>query len=703
MTSIRPEFHTSLVTTYLDEIFYRKSNLYYFLGKINPWADEDNPPSEPATTYAGDLEVRDHILYLRKVSPTDISLVVPQYRWNPGTVYPCWDHTQNMSGQRFFVVTDDFRVYKCLDNNNGAASTAQPTGISTSPDRHNLVTSDGYWWKYMYTIPAFKRSKFVTDGYVPVQRAITDSFYSKGAIQSVNVVNPGNGYDDTNPTLLVLNASTAGLGANGFTVTSVNPATGAILSIGTTGSAGTGYTAGANVSIISSTGTNALIEPIISTIDGSVTGFNYINRGVGYTIGDLVAITTGGAVLRPVISQTTGEFVDVIIEKSGIGYTYDTTPTITINPDVGTNLYSINNEPGTGAPTSAILDPVIENGRLVRVNIIDPGRDYLPYLGTTIIVRGDGTGARFTPVISSAGQLVDVVVESPGTGYTSLQLVVQSETGVGADLQPVITPSDFVSDQSLIEQTAVDGAIYSVKVTNGGTGYSPATTVQFVGDGTGAAATPVIANGVITKVLVTTPGRGYTTVSVQFVDPNRPTPNNFVNAAAYAILPPAGGHGYNAPKELRCDTAAVYTILRDDDILNALSQDYRQYGLIKDPQLLDTTERASAPSLSAVFDVTLVSTAGLVPDQVLINNFKKYRVVKVDGLRVLLQQLSSIFELPSGTMVAEANPTQSYVIQSIISVPSVNKYSGDLMYVTNAESFESANAQSVSTRTFIKL
>ena len=61
-------------------------------------------------------------------------------------------------------MTDEFYVYQCLHNNNGAASRVKPTGTSPNP----FKTSDGYIWKLLYMIPVSMRNRFVTSTYIPV-------------------------------------------------------------------------------------------------------------------------------------------------------------------------------------------------------------------------------------------------------------------------------------------------------------------------------------------------------------------------------------------------------------------------------------------------------------------------------------------------------------------------------------------------------
>ena len=57
-------------------------------------------------------------------------------------------NAQRLENTDSCVMTDEFYVYQCLHNNNGAASTVKPTGTSPNP----FKTSDGYIWKLLYTL-----------------------------------------------------------------------------------------------------------------------------------------------------------------------------------------------------------------------------------------------------------------------------------------------------------------------------------------------------------------------------------------------------------------------------------------------------------------------------------------------------------------------------------------------------------------------
>jgi hypothetical protein len=61
--------------------------------------------------------------------------------------------------------------------------------------------------------------------------------------------------------------------------------------------------------------------------------------------------------------------------------------------------------------------PVISNGKIIDVLIVDPGRGYLyaPY----ITITGVGINAKIRAIINTAGQITGVDVMNPGEGYTS--------------------------------------------------------------------------------------------------------------------------------------------------------------------------------------------------------------------------------------------------------------------------------------------
>jgi hypothetical protein len=708
MSTVRSDFFNTLVNQTYEDIFFEESNYYFFLGKINPWNDEDEPELDtfPRTTEY-DRRIRDNILYLDKIRPTNASIVTRRVTWKSGTIFDFWDHTVNMENKPFYCVTSDLGVYKCLYNGGGVPSTIEPGVRSTQPFR----TSDGYLWKYMYSIAPIKAVKFLYDIHMPVQKALTDTFYNNGAIEEVSVLLGGSGYTTNQLTTIGISDTTTGTGAQGEII-SVGPngeITGVdiipdavdsgdldsdselIESDGIIESTGENYFAGARVTISSASGIGAVIEPII--VEGRITGFDIVEPGAGYQSTDGLNIVVGEAEIIPTVSQVDGSILDVRIADPGIGYESD--PVLTVLPTT----------PGTGiyGNTSAVVKAQVFEGSIVNATIEDPGKDYPIDSETTITISGDGTGASFVPIVDpNTGKIIKVVVDSPGSGYTYAVLEVNG-TGTGANIEALIAGSDISGFQSIIEQTSVEGAIYAVNVENPGEAYSSETTVTIEGDGEGAVAEAVTDGGEIKEIIMTEYGSGYSYANVIIDDPTRNGPGtNFVDAEAYAILPPIEGHGYDAVSELFGRTLAIYSVIRYDSLLDLIEQDYRQYGILQNPRTLSGNRKLTENSLLTDFELRFDNTNGIEVDEILINNDVRYRVVKIDRTSVRLQQLSSIYKIPSSVFFKQSDPSQTYSLVNVFSAPVVNKYSGNLLYTTNRGLFEPSDDLSFTVRSFLE-
>jgi len=145
-----------------------QTNMYLFIGKVTPWADDTQPPT-PTDSVSN--TVYDHwrdMIAAKRIGSADVSHVVPRYNWTSGQNYFAYTHANNtLFDQTFYVMTDDYNVYKCYANNNaGGTSTTKPSGTGTA----YITTGDSYKWKFMYQISASRALKFVTPSYMPVQR-----------------------------------------------------------------------------------------------------------------------------------------------------------------------------------------------------------------------------------------------------------------------------------------------------------------------------------------------------------------------------------------------------------------------------------------------------------------------------------------------------------------------------------------------------
>jgi hypothetical protein len=151
-------------------------NLFLSIGKVTQWSGlgtDQNPPAS-VDSVRDDTDLWRGLFAHKRIDRSDVSLVVRRYDWTPSVVYTAYrddlDLFDDFDPAPFYVLVDEERVYKCIDNANGAASLVAPTHT----DSQIRKLSDGYRWKFLYQIPESKRG-FLTKtqgdsiGYMPVE------------------------------------------------------------------------------------------------------------------------------------------------------------------------------------------------------------------------------------------------------------------------------------------------------------------------------------------------------------------------------------------------------------------------------------------------------------------------------------------------------------------------------------------------------
>src|SRR5690606_15340361 len=125
-------------------------NVYFTFGRVTSWANDSEPPKANTMAITYD-EVWRNMIGAKKISGNDMSLVIRRNNWEANVVYDIYDQRNpnlHLPNTKFYVVTDDFNVYKCIYNNNSSNSYIKPT--TTNPN-NVTQTADGYIWKYMYS------------------------------------------------------------------------------------------------------------------------------------------------------------------------------------------------------------------------------------------------------------------------------------------------------------------------------------------------------------------------------------------------------------------------------------------------------------------------------------------------------------------------------------------------------------------------
>ena len=706
---LKDRIHQSLAETIYNEFLSRRSNYYYFIGKILEWP---NPliPDAPEATAEYEHETRRQILQVKKVNINDVSLVVRRIDWTTGTVYDQFDGNyapnflsssgaSSLKSSSFYVLTSQFNVYKCLFNNNGAASTVEPSNFDPTP----ITTADGYIWKYMYTVPLSIRNRFLTTDYMPVQRAVTNAYYSNGEIRSIVIDNQGSGYTGNSAVTLTVNG--AFLGGTGNVVANLTPAfntAGEIISV-YIDNAGNNYKQ-ASITVNDTSGLGTSHFKGLSNVKIYNPGANYYTNVVANTS---VTIATTGAV-QPTSNAfanlifSSNALVDIVITNKGYNYTAAAQANTTIViATTGNSQPSSNATANLFYANTAILTPILVGGQVHNVLIEDEGLNYPSNIQTTISIIGDGTGAVLTPFVNSSGQVQDIIIEDAGHGYTHVDLSFASATGTGANAYVNTTIGGIDTIQSIVELSAVDGGIFGFRISNVGSGYSYAN-VTVTGDGRDFAGNVVLSNNTVSYITVQNPGIGYTYANTTIT-------GNGGNANVSAIISPLGGHGNDSVSELFAD-AIMFTSTINNEKNHGLevSNDYRQFGIIKDIKKHDSGNHFANVNGSACFLATLDSVTGLARDSLLshttTSSLRHYEVVEVvNGTNQILVLDLNNHNLTTGDVLTDENTATTYTVVSLDKVPDINVFSGDLLYIDNRTSVSHSAQQLVTLRTIIRL
>lgn len=678
----------------------------------------------------------------------------------------------------FYVMTDSFNVYKCLDNNNNAESTVKPLGSSVEP----IVTSDGYVWKFMYNIPINLRNKFLNSSQIPVISALTNQFYSNGTLDSVIVTNKGENYTTAsisvsgdgfresdplflssvsifnggqnyvNPSLTIdnpvsdatvfISQATVFLGQVIFTdnldfYEVVTPGT--LSSIAPSHKTGIVQNGSAALKYRGTTAKGNLVveSGVITEVNliGAVREVTIINGGSGYTSAPTVSFSGGsgsGASAICKINTFDGSVLTVSVINPGDNYT--STPTVIFGQQFptntavligqqyfsGNNLYTI-----TSAGTTGNTLPTHSSGSVVSgtatveysgqratgevVRRFGSGYSRRPNIQ---VVGGSGTGAelvfltskseaKLVPIIEN-GQINGISVEDPGIGYTTAQITVNGD-GDGATLAADLNIGNISSLQANNEILAVPGSIDAIKIVSGGYGYGVAN-IEIQGDGVGATATATIdtALGRIVKINIVNPGSGYTFANVVIT-------GNGKGASARVIISPYGGHGNNAPDELFARSLMFYSNVSNDLNQGVLvNNDYRQIGIIKNPRgyLQNTRFVGSIGSACFIIQASVNTSAFPRDTDIFVNRIiggetfqRRYRVVTSSASSVLVQSLDNDQPLINDIFT---NLTGQTFTASSVGNPTVDKYSGQMMFIDNKAGFTPSSDETVTLLTVIQ-
>jgi hypothetical protein len=286
---------------------------------------------------------------------------------------------------------------------------------------------------------------------------------------------------------------------------------------------------------------------------------------------------------------------------------------------------------------------------------------------------------------------------------------------LSASEQSNFLSTDFmaVSTNSSVSSNAVDGAIDIVKIKTAGSGGADGThtNIPIRGDGTGGVVSVVVTSGAVTAVNVTSAGTGYTFGTISNAQIVSAGATNLVGAELDVIIPPKGGHGFNAVQELGAFFVMTNVSLEGTESANSgdvsVANDFRRVCLIRDPQsggsaasavTLRATKAVQLTGVSGSFNVdekiTQASTGavGIVVEWDSTNSLLYYvqtrhndEGVDANGNQTAFSGTNVITGAggASGTPVSTSGTVNNVVIASGYSVPEIDHDSGDVLYVEN--------------------
>ena len=302
MTAIvTSKFRTLNAENFKEDI--ANDSVYVAIGKSDAWSTQtgDTSDAEPFTPYDTLdtlTESREQIFGLKKLAAGDASHVIPRHTWTTGTRYYAWDSNDpDIFDKAFYVITSEFKVYKCIFSP-VSGSTQEPSQTLTNP----TAESDGYIWKYMYTVSVADAEKFLTTSYMPVKTIDIDSYANDAAAELAlsegdyaQYLNQKASRDSTTAGGIERIEVTAG--GSGYN----NPFDGDV--------------------IITGSGTGATVADANVTVDGSgvITGIALTNKGADYSVAHIQIKDGGGtsAAARPVLAPENGHGTDPVKELGG--------------------------------------------------------------------------------------------------------------------------------------------------------------------------------------------------------------------------------------------------------------------------------------------------------------------------------------------------------------------------------------------------
>ena len=175
VATITAEMKRRFIDEFKNDADSASVNYYIGISRSEDWNDSDTAPT-PLNT---ERDQRNFRLGLQSVKQVvNYSFVIPRVNWTSGTTFAAYnDAVEAHPTVPYYAMTESNQVYVCTRQGTNSAgvtqpSTVQPTGSSTK----GIVLSDGYAWKFLYTIGTLDAAAYKSANFIPVKlQGATDS------------------------------------------------------------------------------------------------------------------------------------------------------------------------------------------------------------------------------------------------------------------------------------------------------------------------------------------------------------------------------------------------------------------------------------------------------------------------------------------------------------------------------------------------
>ena len=167
------EVLTSKLKSDTTRMFYQDiqdNDFYVFVSSVTQGTNRISASNSQGSK----IKFLENTVFGKKVLGTDTKFMIKYHPWQKDQTYIQYDDQIDMTDKKFYAVvgptnndTGDYRVFKCLFNNNDSTSTAPP---NWNPYTEGQVyrTADKYVWKFMYAITPAEFEAYNAVGFIPL-------------------------------------------------------------------------------------------------------------------------------------------------------------------------------------------------------------------------------------------------------------------------------------------------------------------------------------------------------------------------------------------------------------------------------------------------------------------------------------------------------------------------------------------------------